>query len=153
MRANVDNVALHEFDLALTAAGLHLVRYGARIAITARDERSARAALELAARELSGLNLRLAASKTRIANFDQEDVVLFGYRYHRSKVAAEPVAQPAQWTSGWTGEFRTVVERIAPAAASFGKKLKARISAGAGQISAIFNRSRTESRRKAFDSV
>lgn len=134
------NVALHEFDLAMVDSGVHLVRCGARFAITARDGQSARAALDLAARELSGLNLSLNLSKTRIAGFNQ-GVELFGYRFHESKIAAEPVMRPMSWIAGLPSEFKNTVGKITPSASRFGERVKERINAGIKRVSTIFRRS------------
>lgn len=64
------NIVLHEFDLAMTEAGLHFVRMVDRFAITVRDEESSDEVLGLAERELARLGLRLNLSKTYITRFD-----------------------------------------------------------------------------------
>ncbi|MGE0133482.1 MAG: hypothetical protein AB7U82_35850 [Blastocatellales bacterium] len=135
------NVALHEFDLAMEEAGIHLVRYGTHFVITARDGHSARAALNLAARELSGLNLRLNPSKTRIASFDQEDVELFGYRYHKVKIAAEPVIRPKNWLGELRDEYKYTVGSVIPSTSRFRKAVREQINTGIKYVGTLFRRS------------
>lgn len=134
------NIALHEFDLAMRAAGIRLVRYGDRFAITAHDRQSARAALDLAARELSGLNLGLNRQKTRIAEFNQ-GVELFGYRFHEFKIAAEPVLRPMNWIEGLPGGLNTAMRKITPFATRFGERVKERINAGIRRVKTIVHAS------------
>jgi RNA-directed DNA polymerase len=65
------NVYLHEFDAAMTRAGLSLVRYADDWVILAPKKSDAEAAMEAAARALERLKLALNPYKTRVAHFNQ----------------------------------------------------------------------------------
>jgi RNA-directed DNA polymerase len=127
------NIVLHEFDVAMTQAGAHLVRHGDRFVIAAPDEQTASAALARAEHELDGLKLRLNPRRTRIARFDQ-GVELFGYRFHESKLIATPAPQAEQWPGNPGGAVR----KLAPTASRFGGKLKEFFQSGVGRIKSAF---------------
>jgi len=65
------NVYLHEFDVALTQAGLALVRYADDWVILCAKKAEAEAALETASQALERLKLAVNPYKTRVVNFDQ----------------------------------------------------------------------------------
>jgi hypothetical protein len=136
------NIALNEFDQAMMAARIHMVRYGGQFVITARDAQSARVALNLATRELSRLGLHLDQSKTRIASFNQ-GVELIGYRFHQSKIAAEPVLRPVNWMTGLTNALKARVESAAPTTFRFTGRIKERIQSGIKRFTTITRRSST----------
>jgi RNA-directed DNA polymerase len=126
------NVVLHEFDLKMARAGFHLVRYADDFVITTRDERSAHAALELAARELHKLKLQLHPQKTRVTRFDQ-GLDFLGYRFHPHLIAAAPAPEDdrlplREWWRQSTEVIKKVPAQIAPAAADFSRRAKERIS-------------------------
>lgn len=83
----LSNIYLHEFDVEMTKAGLHLVRYADDFVILCRDEAQARAALALAARKLAALRLRLNPEKTRITPF-AAGFVFLGYRFGGAETGA-----------------------------------------------------------------
>lgn len=85
------NIYLHEFDVAMTKAGLHLVRFADDWVICCRDQKSAEAALDLAARKLAELRLQLHPQKTRITRFD-EGLEFLGYRLAQFENTATPIA-------------------------------------------------------------
>ncbi len=85
------NLCLHEFDLAMTQAGLHLVRYADDFLIMTRDEASARRALELADRKLAELRLRIHPDKTRITRFDA-GLEFLGFRFEQFQNTAIPIS-------------------------------------------------------------
>lgn len=121
LSALLSNVYLHEFDVAMIKAGHHLVRYADDWIICCRDEPAAHAAMELAARELLRLKLRLNPEKTRITRFDQSPEFL-GYRFHPHLIAAAPAPEDertpiAKWWKNATGKLKHVPARIQPAAA------------------------------------
>ncbi|WP_395095184.1 reverse transcriptase domain-containing protein [Armatimonas sp.] len=62
----LSNIYLHSFDLAMTQAGLRLVRYADDFVVCYPSEARARQAQDVAARELERLRLTLHPQKTRI---------------------------------------------------------------------------------------
>lgn len=87
----LSNLCLHEFDKAMTQAGLHLVRYADDFVITTCDQASAQRALELADRKLAELRLRIHPDKTRITRFD-EGLEFLGYRFAQFENTATPIS-------------------------------------------------------------
>jgi hypothetical protein len=85
------NLYLHEFDVALTRAGLHLVRYADDFVIACRDEAAARRAQETAAQKLAELRLRLHPHKTRLVRVD-EGLEFLGYRFAQFENTATPIS-------------------------------------------------------------
>ena len=86
------NIYLHEFDVAMTKAGLRLVRFADDWVICCRDAKSAQVALDLAVRKLAELRLQLHPHKTRIARFD-EGLEFLGYRFAQFENTAAPIAE------------------------------------------------------------
>ena len=86
------NIFLHEFDEAMTKAGLHLVRFADDWVICCRDAKSAQAAHDLAAQKLAELRLQLHPHKTRIKRFD-EGLEFLGYRFAQFANTAVPIAE------------------------------------------------------------
>jgi RNA-directed DNA polymerase len=118
----LSNVYLHEFDLAMAKAGLHLVRYADDFVILCRGESAARDALEVVARRLHELHLRLNPQKTRICGFDA-GLEFLGYRFDPATPSASPTPpQPASSLSSVlsaaVGHART---KIAPSVSSAGR--------------------------------
>ncbi|MFN7949868.1 MAG: reverse transcriptase domain-containing protein [Blastocatellia bacterium] len=111
------NLYLHEFDLAMTRAGLHLVRYADDFVICCRDEAAARRAMELAAQKLAELRLRLHPQKTRIIRFD-EGFEFLGYRFAQFENTAAPIS--TKGTSPVVSVLQAVRQQ-APAALSDAK--------------------------------
>lgn len=142
----LSNVYLHEFDAAMMKAGLHLVRYADDWIICCRDEQSAHAAMELAARELRRLKLQLHPEKTRITKFDQSPEFL-GYRFHPHLIAAAPAPaderEPlAVWWKNTSGKLRQAPGRIQPAAARMTEQAKARTQEGLARLKTLVQRFR-----------
>ena len=65
------NVYLHEFDVAMTQAGLALVRYADDWVILCAKKAEAEAALETASQALERLKLAVNPYKTRVTHFSQ----------------------------------------------------------------------------------
>jgi RNA-directed DNA polymerase len=65
------NIYLHEFDMAMTKAGLALVRYADDWVILSPKKSEAEAALETAAQALERLRLSINPYKTRVTHFNQ----------------------------------------------------------------------------------
>ena len=86
------NIFLHEFDVAMTKAGLHVVRFADDWVICCRDAKSAQAAHDLAAHKLAELRLQLNPHKTRIKRFD-EGLEFLGYRFAQFANTAVPIAE------------------------------------------------------------
>ncbi len=127
------NIYLHPFDQALQRHGAHLARYADDFVIAARDEPSAHAALELAARELQRLGLTLHPAKTWIRRFDQ-NIEWLGYRFHPHLVAAAPAPEDerlplAAWWREAKDAIRQAPAHITPAATRLGERAKAEASA------------------------
>ncbi len=123
------NVYLHEFDVALTRAGLRLVRYADDFVICCRTQVEAERALALAARELERLGLRLHPAKTRVTRFD-EGLEFLGYRFEpfANNAVAAPVPQSASEIA--TALLEKSRAQLAPATARLKEKaaaLKARL--------------------------
>lgn len=123
----LSNVYLHEFDVAMTNAGLHLVRYADDFVICCPTETAARQAMALAAQKLAGLRLRLHPQKTRILRFD-EGLEFLGYRFAQFENTATPIAPKN--TSPVVAALQTVGQK-APAAL---KEAKTRLAPKAAQI-------------------
>ncbi|MBL8208276.1 MAG: hypothetical protein JNM09_28850 [Blastocatellia bacterium] len=85
------NIYLHEFDLALTKAGFHLVRFADDWVICCRDAHRAQKALEFATQKLAELRLQVHPAKTRITRFD-EGLDFLGYRFAQFENTAAPSA-------------------------------------------------------------
>jgi RNA-directed DNA polymerase len=85
------NIYLHEFDVALTRAGLHLVRFADDWVICCRDAQSAQAALDGATQKLAELRLQVQPQKTRLTRFD-EGLEFLGYRFAQFENTAAPIA-------------------------------------------------------------
>jgi len=144
LSALLSNVYLHEFDAAMIRAGLHLVRYADDWIICCRDEPSAHAAMELAARELLKLKLRLNPEKTRITKFDQSPEFL-GYRFHPHLIAAAPAPEDertpiTKWWKNATGKLKHA--RIQPAAARLTEGARDRTQEGLDRLKALARRFR-----------
>ncbi|MCI0392604.1 MAG: reverse transcriptase/maturase family protein [Acidobacteria bacterium] len=142
----LSNVYLHEFDKAMMRAGLHLARYADDWIICCRDEQSAHAALELAARELHRLKLQLNPEKTRITRFDQ-GLEFLGYRFHPHLIAAAPApederASVADWWRSASGKLRQTPSQIRPAAAQMTERAKVRTQEGLARLKALARRFR-----------
>jgi RNA-directed DNA polymerase len=142
----LSNVYLHEFDAAMMRAGLHLVRYADDWIICCRDEQSAHAALELAARELHRLKLQLNPEKTRVTRFDQSPEFL-GYRFHPHLIAAAPAPEDertplAVWWRNTSGKLRQAPGRIPPFASDVTERAKARTQEGLARLKALAQRFR-----------
>ena len=123
------NIYLHEFDVALTRAGLRLVRYADDFVICCRTQAEAERALALAARELERLGLRLHPAKTRVTRFD-EGLEFLGYRFE--PFANHAVAAPAPQSASEVAAALLEKSRaqLAPATARLKEKaaaLKARL--------------------------
>jgi RNA-directed DNA polymerase len=116
----LSNIYLHEFDVAMMKAGLHLVRYADDFVILCHDERTARKALDTASRKLTDLRLRLNPQKTHVMRFDA-GLEFLGYRFD-AKTAAAPAPMKAPRLSGTLHVFSEASEhaarKIVPALAS-----------------------------------
>ncbi|MGH9845968.1 MAG: reverse transcriptase domain-containing protein, partial [Blastocatellia bacterium] len=135
------NIYLHEFDRAMMRAGLRLVRYADDWIICCRDEQSAHAAMELAARELHRLKLRLNPEKTRVTRFDQ-DLEFLGYRFHPHLIAAAPAPEDertplADWWRNAAGKLRQGPAQIRPAASDAAGRAKARTREGWARLKTL----------------
>ena len=87
------NVYLHRFDLAMTEAGYHLVRYADDFVVLCPTEGRAEHALRVARGALENLKLCLHEGKTRVVSFE-EGFQFLGYAFDRD--GAYPIAE------GWT---------------------------------------------------
>ncbi|MBI4852364.1 MAG: hypothetical protein HY819_11260 [Acidobacteria bacterium] len=85
------NLYLHEFDVAMIKAKLHLVRFADDFVICCKDKPSAERAMELVVEKLSELRLQLHPQKTRIIRFD-EGLEFLGYRFEQFHNTATPIA-------------------------------------------------------------
>lgn len=134
------NIYLHEFDLAMTRAGLRLVRYADDFLICCHTETEARAAMALAARKLAELGLQMHPDKTRITRFDQ-GLEFLGYRFDQFSVNAAPA--PAE-TSVAAAVLTRSREKIAPAAAKLKQAVANQTRKGAEKVSSLTARFRKE---------
>jgi len=146
LSALLSNVYLHEFDAAMIRAGLHLVRYADDWIICCRDEPSAHAAMEMAARELHRLKLRLNPDKTRITKFDQSPEFL-GYRFHPHLIAAAPAPEDdripiAKWWKNAAGKLKHAPSQFQPAAARMTEGARDRTQQGLSRLKALARRFR-----------
>ena len=141
----LSNIYLDEFDQALLQRGVRLARYADDFVLAVPDERSAHAALELAARELHKLRLKLNPAKTRIQCFSAGEVVWLGYRFHPQLIAAAPapVDESLSFAAWWQAARQSVLEapakvaaQVTPKATQLGEQVKARVSAGLSQVKA-----------------
>jgi hypothetical protein len=143
----LSNIYLHEFDRAMMKAGLHLARYADDWIICCRDEQSAHAALELAARELHRLKLQLNAEKTRVTRFDQ-GLEFLGYRFHPHLIAASPApederASGADWSHGASVRLRQTPSQLGIVTASMTERARERTQEGLARLKALAQRFRT----------
>lgn len=134
------NIYLHEFDLAITRAGLRLVRYADDFLICCRTEAEAQAAMSMAARKLAELGLLMHPDKTRITRFDQ-GLEFLGYRFDQFSVNATPI--PAE-TSVAAAVLAGSREKIAPAAARLKQGITEHARKGAEKVSSLTARFRKE---------
>ncbi len=145
------NVYLHEFDRVMMKAGLHLVRFADDWIITCRDEQSAHAALEFAARELHLMKLQLNQQKTRITRFDQ-GLEFLGYRFHPHLIAAAPAPEGegpfADWWRRATGKLRHAPAQIQPAAMEWTELAKAQAQGGLERVKSLARRFRKGDKEK-----
>ena len=130
----LSNIYLHEFDVTMTRAGLHLVRYADDWVILCRDEAQAREALVLASRKLAEMHLRLHPEKTRITRFD-DGFIFLGYQFGaqaaiRSGMPPVPPPQLAARIEGQTTMASQVWAKLSPAVKHIGKDVAQRSSAG-----------------------
>jgi len=131
----LSNVYLHEFDVAMTKAGLHLVRYADDFVICCQTEAAARQAMALAAQKLTELRLRLHPQKTRIIRFD-EGLEFLGYRFAQFENTATPIAPKN--TSPVVTALQAVGQK-APAALS---AAKTKLAPKAAQLKTLLRRNR-----------
>lgn len=82
------NVYLHPFDVALTEAGYHLVRYADDWVILCRRRPEAEAARVLAGQVLGRLRLEMHPVKTRVVHVD-EGFGFLGYTFVRNMVVKQ----------------------------------------------------------------
>ncbi len=138
------NIVLHEFDLALTGAGLHLVRYADDWVVTCRDAESAERALRFADRKLAELRLRVNPEKTRIITFEQ-GLVFLGYKFDPFQLTATPAPTATQgpirmlWREA-PAAFGELKERVAPKVARFGKQAAEGVKSRAERLTRLFKR-------------
>jgi len=124
------NLYLHEFDVAMTKAGWHLVRYCDDFVITCRDEAAAQGALEMAAQKLAELRLHLHPQKTRITRFD-EGLEFLGYRFDQFQNTATPISPKD--TAPAVAALRAVREHVPAALAEARDKVTPLLSRFGGQ--------------------
>lgn len=145
----LSNIYLDEFDRAMLGHGVNLARYADDFVMAAPDERSAHAALELAARELHKLKLRLHPAKTHIRRFSDGDVVWLGYRFHPHLTAAAPapVDEKMSLAEWWKAARQSVREapakvaaQVAPKAAQVSERVQGQVSAGVERVKALWRR-------------
>jgi RNA-directed DNA polymerase len=131
------NIVLHEFDVAMAGAGLHLVRFADDWVITCRDAERAQSALEAAERRLAELKLRINPEKTRIISFEQ-GLEFLGYKFDRFRLTATPAPTSTQQTIRVL--MRQAGAKAAPAVTGFGKKAVNRAKAGAQRVAGWFKK-------------
>jgi hypothetical protein len=142
----LSNVYLHEFDVAMTRAGLHLVRYADDFVILCRDEAGAREALALATRKLAEMRLRVNPLKTRVTPFDAGFVFL-GYQF--GGALATPSTQRVsvarlQGATGVAGRMRSGLS----AAARVGAFAKRQGGRGLSKLGALVRRRKSDERQE-----
>ncbi len=142
------DVALHRFDVALTGAGLRLVRYHDKFAITAQKESDAHFALERAVQELRRMDILLNPQTMRVARFE-DGVEFLGYRIYEYENVAELIemdekAQFDHWYQHVSDVIRHAPGQLAPIATKIGGGAKARLSAGFRQIKSLITRNRSQ---------
>jgi hypothetical protein len=150
----LSNVCLHEFDVAMTRAGLRLVRYADDFVICCRDEAAARRAMELAAQELARLRLRLHPQKTRVVRFDEAPLEFLGYRFAQFENTAAPIS-PAD-TSPVVTALRAAQRQLpaklveardkaAPVVSRLASQAGAQVKAQAARLGTLVSRKRKRS--------
>lgn len=135
----LSNVYLHEFDLAMTRAGLHLVRYADDFLILCRDEAQAREALVLATRKLAEMRLRLHPEKTRITPFDAGFIFL-GYSFGGGEASRAPQREEAARTRGTLGGAGQVRAGLPALAARVGAYATRQGGRGLSRLGALVKR-------------
>ncbi len=134
------NITLHEFDRAMISARLHLVRYADSFAITAHNEQRAFSAYELAERRLREMRLPLDPQTTRIKRFDQ-GIEFAGYKFHESKIAAEPIINEQTVLNGmlWhvTEMLRNTPAGVIPETLDLGARAKDKVTAGLRRLKSL----------------
>lgn len=140
------DITLHRFDVAMTGAGLRLVRYQDQFAITTTREAEARSALDLAASELHRMDIPLSPQKARIERFET-GVEFLGYRIHEYEDTAELIEPDdptsfMQWREQISQVIRQAPSQLWPAAAQIGRFAKSRFHAGCRQIKSALSPSR-----------
>ncbi len=149
------DIVLHRFDVAMTGAGLRLVRLYDKFAITATREAEARYALDLAASELRRMDIPLNPQKAHIERFE-EGVEFLGYCIHPYENVAELIVpdEPAPFTQ-WRQQVSDVIRRapaqLMPAAAQIGGFAKDRLNAGYRQIKSLIHPNRNNGRESFRD--
>jgi hypothetical protein len=128
----LSNVYLHEFDREMLDAGLRLVRYADDWVICCRTADEARRAMELAARKLDNLGLRMHPDKTRIARFDR-GLEFLGYRFDQFAANAAPVPPPKSLAAAALNESKEAVAKLRQSATGGARKAADRISSLAGR--------------------
>lgn len=135
------NITMHNFDLGLTSAGLHLVRYGDSFAITSHSEQKAHSASQTAAQTLRHMRLPFDSRTTRVKRFDQ-GVEFLGYRFHESLIAATPIineqALIKELLHQATEFLRNTPERLSPEAAEFSARAKKQVTSGLRKLKSFF---------------
>lgn len=107
-----ENILLNDFDLTLTSAGCHVVRYDNQILIATKNEHLARVALEAAVRKLNSMNLRLNPLRTRIARFD-EGIEFLGRGFHPNEIGYSAAAPDKAYSAEWW-EFALIASNVLP---------------------------------------
>jgi hypothetical protein len=133
----LSDLAFHDLDLAMTNAGSHFVRHARSFMITTRSWQTAQGALELVAREMSGMRLQPEPQTMRIKRFDQ-GVEFLGYRFHERLIAAEPLTRyehplPGELWSQTASGIRNGTARLA-------ERAKERLGAGLNRAKAFIHR-------------
>lgn len=134
------NITLHEFDKAMISARMHLVRYAGSFAITAHNEQRAFSAYEMAKRRLREMKLSLDPQITSIKRFDQ-GVEFAGYKFHESKIAAEPSINEQTLLNGLLWQVSEMI-RNGPASAipeslDLSARAKGKVTAGLRRLKSL----------------
>ena len=149
------DIVLHRFDVAMTGAGLRLVRYYDKFAITTTREAGARYALDLAVSELRRMSIPLNPQEARIERFE-EGVEFLGYRIHPYENVAELIEpdEPTpftQWRQQVSAVIRQAPAQLMPAAAQIGGLAKNRLNARFRQIKSMIHPNRNNGRESFRD--
>lgn len=139
----LSNIYLHEFDLAMTQAGLNLVRYADDWVIMCKDETSAQKAMMLASKKLSELALQLHPDKTRIIPYSQGFQFL-GYDFSQPSNTTTNNKPSNQAKEFVQEKLSSLASNTVPAVSKLGKEALNQGLKGANKLISLFKRNKKE---------